>query len=220
MASLLEEELSERFLRRVANDVPENISFEFTSDKAMLAQYYQMRSRLSMGNCDVWDIAQEDALDRQGKIIIARQGRLCVAGANMLICSPRNRLHSTIEQDGIDLRNLLPELKLEHTPYAEFSRFVTLPEFADNKFRLQFHNNFKNRAQAYGVQYCFILAPRSWIQEYQIFCEKNGEKILELSHIEIPENSRYGGVPMALLGMQFAPLKTFSKAKTMLAVEA
>ncbi len=194
---LLENELQQRYQRY--SGLHKDVTFEFTRDPALLQQYYDLRWRIYT---EKWGLEHfpngPDEFDERGMVLVARKDKLVVAGIRMLVRSPRMNKPLQIEDDGIDLRQELPELNLAHVAYCELSRFARLPEYRGPEFAVQINRACKRKAIAHGIKYGFVLSPRSQARSYRLINQHEGEKYVICDHVEIPDHDDFEGIKMML----------------------
>ncbi len=195
----IEKEMVQRFLRVPRQTNYGDIVYEFTRDPALLQQYYELRQymythRISSPCYE----AKPTPHDKVGKILVARMGKLCVGGVRMIIKTPRSRHNLTLEDDGVDIKTLLPEYGLEHTAYTEYSCLVRLPEFRGHDFILHYHEAARRKAKAYGAKYIFYISSGEHARNYRVMFRNHKDKCRIFDHIEIPDQERYEGTKMVL----------------------
>jgi len=106
------------------------ITFEFSKCDQMLEQYYWLREecfRKELG-LEAFDGA-EDIYDQNGKILIVRDGDTCVGGVRITGCSLFGQSLMPLEQKGLDITQMLPQLALPLAPYCQWERLVLRPEY-------------------------------------------------------------------------------------------
>lgn len=106
------------------------ITFEFSKCDNMLEQYYWLREecfRKELG-LKAFDGA-EDIYDQNGKILIVRDGNTCVGGVRITGCSLFSQSLMPLEQKGLNITQMLPQLTLPLAPYCQWERLVLRPEY-------------------------------------------------------------------------------------------
>lgn len=107
-----------------------SITFEFTKCESMLEQYYWLREECFRRELGVQDFnGAEDEHDQNGKILIVRDGQTCVGGVRITGCSLFGQSLMPLEQHGLDISQLLPQLSLPLAPYCQWERLVLRPEY-------------------------------------------------------------------------------------------
>ena len=106
------------------------IIFEFSKQEDLLKQYYKLREecfRNELG-LDAFD-GTEDKYDKNGKILIVRDGQTCVGGVRITGCFLFGESLMPLEQKGLDISQILPRLSLSLAPYCQWERLVLRPEY-------------------------------------------------------------------------------------------
>lgn len=186
-----EQALYARFSRPVKKIA--DLTFEFTRDKGLLQQYYNLREEMYTR---VWGLshfnAQEDEFDRRSHIVVARRGRQVVGGARLTIHSPRNPLPLPMECEEFCLEKLLPkEYGLAHCRYGEFSRLAVLPEFAGLSY--DFAAQIRRKSIANGLSYTFAISPLPQIRNFRQTANKLKLTSEVLRDIHVPPKDGYDG---------------------------
>jgi len=185
------------------------VVFEFTNDPGQLHQYYRLRDQLFIS---VWGLnhipGAEEALDKASHIMVARQGLLCVGGGRLTISSAAHRQLMPMESEDFALGNVLPELDLAQSTYAELSRFAIMQDFRDDKIFPELLSRFIRRAIAEGVDYLFHAAPLSATKSYRQSVQALGFDCHTRRDLEIPDREEFDGVKMALSVMDLTSAKT------------
>ncbi|WP_372742561.1 hypothetical protein, partial [Neptunomonas sp.] len=107
-----------------------NIHFELTKNPQHLNDYYKIREE-----CFRTDLlltafdGSEDQHDKEGYILIARDGDRCIGGARINGCSPKADTRLPIENDDFIIKDLFPDLSLEKHAYCQWTRLALLPEY-------------------------------------------------------------------------------------------
>ena len=201
----MEDELIRRFRRGITPH--RELVFEFTKDPACLHQYYDLRERMYAECLGLKHFSgAEDESDRNSMILIARKGNQVVGGARMNIRNPRNETLLPMEEHGVELQKLLPELELEHTTYCEFSRLARLPDYRGAEFAVQMNRAFKRKAIAHGVQYCFVLASQSQTRNYRRINLIDRDEYIIRDDIGIYPHPIYEGLKMVLSYLEYPPV--------------
>lgn len=107
-----------------------SITFEFSKQESLLKQYYKLREecfRNELG-LEAFD-GTEDKYDQNGKILIVRDGQTCVGGVRITGCSLFGRSLMPLEQKGLNISEMLPQLSLSLVPYCQWERLVLRPEY-------------------------------------------------------------------------------------------
>ena len=107
-----------------------SITFEFSKQDDFLERYYLLREecfRKELG-LDAFDGA-EDVYDQAGDILIVRDGDTCVGGVRITGCALSGQNMMPLEQKGLDMAQVLPQLSLPLGPCCQPERFVLQPEY-------------------------------------------------------------------------------------------
>ena len=90
----------------------EELVFEFTRDPALIHQYHRIyEEQFRIVHHAVNYRSQQDEHDRNGYIMIVRDGNLCVGGARLSIKTPRKRQSLPIEMNEFRLSDYFPQLE-------------------------------------------------------------------------------------------------------------
>ena len=107
-----------------------SITFEFSKCQNLLEQYYALREecfRRELG-LSAFDGA-EDHYDQEGKILIARDGNICIGGVRITGCSLFGQSLTPLEHKGLNVSEMLPQLSLPLAPYCQWERLVLRSEY-------------------------------------------------------------------------------------------
>lgn len=178
---------------RHAVEMPrQEVVCEFTKDKALLHQYYELRERMYIS---VWGLkdfnGQEDEFDKRSHIVVARKGKQVVGGARFTIKSPRNPHRLPMERDNFLLEKLFPELKAGEGSYGEYSKLAAQPEF--NGLTLDITRCIKRKAIANNVKIIYAISPLSQARNHRITASKAGMSCTIFKNIEVPTRDGYEG---------------------------
>lgn len=176
----------------------EAVVYEFSKDKALLHQYYELRHKMytNMWNLEHFE-GGEDFYDSCSEILIARLGKLCVGGARITVKKPDIRL--PMEGDDFNLEALLPEYDLKHNTYAECSRLAMLPQFRDGDNITDMYATLNAKGVSMGVRYAFAIAPISQARGYCMMHHRMGIHTYKLlKHVAVPDRPEFEGIRMCL----------------------
>src|SRR2546425_235825 len=110
-----EETLARRYSRK--RYLLENLTFEFTRDRGLLHQYYEIRkneynavySKLFHVDKNYYD--GESDHDRSGHIMVVRGGNFCVGGVRININTPRKPQLLPVEIEDFRVEKYFPQLR-------------------------------------------------------------------------------------------------------------
>jgi hypothetical protein len=113
-----------------------NAPFEFfeTAERDLIAEYISVRRRVFRLHYP-WlpeEFGREDETDRVGHIVLARRDGIVSGGARLTVSLPGHPRKLPLEEAGFDLHGseLLQDLNLARTPYAEIGRMAVDPSCA------------------------------------------------------------------------------------------
>lgn len=107
-----------------------SITFEFTTDPKLLAQYYQIREECFRKQLGIQSFdGSEDAEDRAADILIARDGDRCIGGARVSGTSASCSVRLPMESDDFVLHEIFPELAHQGRSYCQWTRLALLSEY-------------------------------------------------------------------------------------------
>jgi hypothetical protein len=190
-------ERAERTLKRKSQS--KELVYEFTRDEGLLHQYYLLRSQMLQRALGVMVEPIRDEYDDYSQILVVRKGRQVVAGARMVVCSPRTNRPLAIEVDGFRVRDALPHLNLENEKYCEFSRFVVLEEFQHGDIVAEMFKRLSSRFEAMGVRYGFSAAPSIMMRIHRKICSQQGYRYTKLPEVQLPERPEYESQKLTLV---------------------
>ncbi len=185
----LEEALAKRYSSK-GSIAHEPVVYEFTTDRALLHQYYQLREHMyrKAFKTDKF-VGQEDVYDKLSHILIARRGKLCVGGMRITVREADEVFDLPMETSGFSLKNALPELDLGMYRHAEISRFAILDSEEDKEILYNMckvlYDKLLQLEVDYGFARCTKLMARSW----KMFANKFGSIGTHVrDDINLPEN--------------------------------
>jgi hypothetical protein len=108
---------------------PEQVVYEFTSDKAMLHQYFRIREIMYRKIHHTKKFkGKQDWHDKIGHILIARRGKLCIGGCRLIIREGDEDFLLPMESDHFDVRQAFSNLPLKKMRHGEISRFAVMDD--------------------------------------------------------------------------------------------
>lgn len=190
--------MAERYTRKRRTE-PSDLVYEFTRDPGYLHQYYLLREKMYI---KVWGLthfeAPEDEYDRNSHIIVVRRGNHVVGGGRLTVSGPRKETLLPLEDENFRLRDLFPELKLEHNKYAEFSRMAIETEFQDGQCTVAMFEQVRRKLIALNVPHLFAMAPLPSVRLYRKACKSIGLNLVARQDIAIPERDGHEGIRMCM----------------------
>ena len=120
-------------------------TFEVSCDQRLLNQYYDLRERCYREELKLDDFdGSEEAMDREGDILLAHQGGQCIAGARI---SPAS---STALE--------LPELLRAGRHYCVWERFAVAPEHRSLQLNRDFNAGLIECSRGLGYDRALVLS--------------------------------------------------------------
>lgn len=121
------------------------IEFELCRNTSLLEQYYQLREQCYRKELRLPEFnGAEDDLDRQGQILIARQGNRCIGGARI---SPQ-----------VPLDKQLRELQLHPAACCIWERLVVDPSVRSVQLMRDFCTHLIGVSRTAGYHYALVLS--------------------------------------------------------------
>lgn len=154
--------------RRYTHKPPfsEETVFEITSDVGFLHQYFNLRNDDFFKSASAANHATtKDIFDDTSEIMVARRGRLCVAGGRLTIHTPSSQKALPMEY-ALSVAQLFPELDLAETTYAEISSIALMPDYRTN-LQPELITKLLQHAINSGVEYVFTLTNKHKAEQYQ-----------------------------------------------------
>jgi hypothetical protein len=119
-------------LQENRKELPDSLTYEFTTDMQYLRQYFFIREYAYRHDLQLKNFSgQEDTIDRYSHFLIARKGHFCIGGARLTVSSIKNRVLLPLESEEFRITEALPEL--ESVNYCELGRLAILPEYRKGK---------------------------------------------------------------------------------------
>jgi GNAT superfamily N-acetyltransferase len=126
-------------------EVTLSITFELCRDERLLEQYYDLREQCFRKELGLPDFdGGEDERDRQGQILIIRQGDRCIGGARIA--------------PGVSVDDQLRELAVNPRASCMWERFVVDPSVRSLKLIRDFLGHLIEFSQKLGYQYAVVLS--------------------------------------------------------------
>lgn len=196
-----ESALARRYTRSAEQ---EPLTFEFSTDEALLHQYYMLRERMFISTWGLKEFsAQEDNYDRTSDVLIVRRGNLCVGGARLTFSKPGDRPVLPMENPSFQLQQIFPDLDLEHKIYAECARMALLPEFRTKEVSFQIRHELIKHCVSKNADYAFWIAPLLQARNYRQTCVNLGYACKIRTDVEVPDREEYEGIKMYMAVLEF-----------------
>lgn len=145
-----------------------SISFEFTEDPRLLAQYYRIRETCFRQDLGLAEFdGSEDADDIEGQIVIARYGDRCVGGARINGTGPGHSRRLPLESDDFVMGEMLPKLTLHDRAYCQWTRLCLAPDYRTGEILRGLVEAVILLSAALGYRYAFNVACRSRARLYK-----------------------------------------------------
>lgn len=173
--------------------------YEYTADKDLLDQYYQLRE-----DCykQEWGLSVfsgvEDEHDKQGHILIVREGDKVIGGGRVVFRYNFSTLKLPMETDTFLLHEMLPEIGVGSKLIGEIGRIAVLPEYRGHKLAdIGFY--LLAKSQLCGCHYLTTVAPVKQAVRYTRIADKFGIKISTMESIPVADHPYYNHIEMRLL---------------------
>ncbi|NRA72640.1 MAG: hypothetical protein HRU24_16635 [Gammaproteobacteria bacterium] len=172
-----------------------HVVFEITNDQKLLNQYYSLREESYREVLSLSDFnGEEDELDRQSDILIARIGELCLGGIR--ICGSNSNSKSKplpLENLTEQLRVKLPFLDLDRNGYCQWMRLTLRPEIDIPKFNLQkqFCLALAKFSKSLGYRYGFCISGKVHHRFYKRLFKNFGYDYWSCENVEIAKEDDF-----------------------------
>jgi len=157
--------ITRRLLKPYSKNEP--VVYEFTQDRAMLHQYFRLRSIMydKVFKVDGYNWG-EDFYDKIGHILIARRGNLCLGGCRLIIREGDEAWPMPMESDEFNLRKTFADLPLDKVRHAEISRFAVMEDCGESNIFGELCKIVYDKVTTSDIHYLFVKSPyrmaRSW----------------------------------------------------------
>lgn len=209
--TLTEEDLYERFSREHAPLEP--VQYEFTTDRALLHQYYQLREVMyrKIFRTDRFH-AVEDVYDKFSHTLIARRGKLVVGGARITVREPDEEFLLPMETEGFNIRNLPQTAGNCKLCHCEISRFAILSDKYEKEIMQEMVKILIEKMVDLNVHHLFIKADYAMARNWRKMGTINGLTSNHIYHdVQIPEHPLLPEVNWRLLRIDVVPVVAPSK---------
>ncbi|MFT6914647.1 MAG: hypothetical protein ACJAWL_000943 [Motiliproteus sp.] len=178
------------------------VTFELTEDPRLLAQYYRIREACFRQDLGLTGFdGSEDADDRHGHIMIARDGDRCVGGARINGTGPGHSRRLPMETDdflmgevmGEVMGEMMPALTLDNRTYCQWTRLCLTPDYRIRQILRGLVQAVIVRSAALGYRYAFNVAGMSRARLYKRLHEVLGYRydICEQLLVPVEEGFRH-----------------------------
>ena len=181
----------------------------FTKDRNLLSGYYEVRQtcyRL-VRNGPRNFCGAEDQFDQNSDILVVTLGQRVVGGARISGAGLEKERHLPLEQDGLVLDDVFPELRLSEQTYCEFSRMAILPGYRTPALVDELICSLLTMAILRGYGFLFAMSPLVQARCYRKVVKNNDFPFDFLIHDQfvLPPKSEAecGSLKMFLSSLQF-----------------
>jgi len=176
-----------------------SLQFEITTDRQLLKQYFLIRERcfreeLGLSGFD----GSEDGWDRRSSILVAREGATVVGGMRITGRHPHLPQLLPIEDEGLTLQQVLPQLELSHHAYCQWSRLAILPDYRTTGTLRQFCAEMIDTSRELGYAFSFLVAGMNRSRLYKRLYSVLGYGYEILDGVKIPIEEGFNGLPHLL----------------------
>lgn len=114
-----------------------NITYIMTDRKDLKQQYYDIRQAVYKDAYNDSNVG-EDYIDHVSKIFVAKAGvGNVIGGIRLTVSTPAEPQILPIENCGVNLRELFPEIDFNNVVYGEATRLTVLPDYRDGEVSLK-----------------------------------------------------------------------------------
>lgn len=182
-----------------------SITFEFSKQDGLLEQYYWLREecfRKELG-LNAFNGA-EDVYDQTGNILIIRDGDTCVGGVRITGCSLFSQSLTPLENKGLNITQVLPQLDLPLAPYCQHERLVLRPEYRQTDVFRAVCKAIMRGCASLGYHYAFNVTGLKRARLYKRVHSNLGYDYKIYDHINMPVDQGFGHLEH-LLSIAFIP---------------
>lgn len=169
-----------------------NVVFEITTDPQLLNQYYKLRETSFKKILRLPDFCgQEEELDRQSDILIARVGTQCLGGVR--ICGVDESDLLPLESHRHDLPSQLPDLNLDQYGYCQWMRLTMCSDtlYPNEKLHQQFFLALTKFSVSLGYRYGFCLSSKVHQRFYKKFFSQYDCNYWSCEGINVASESKF-----------------------------
>lgn len=208
----------ETLFRRYRRKQPPDLVYEFTRDPGLLHQYYQIREQEFISVLGTYSYSgKETEHDRNGQVLVIRQGNFCIGGVRFNVKSPRKPALLPLEIDDFRIENHFPHLHLHELTYGQLGMFAVLPEFRRMEISREVFKRMFKKAEALNIKTLFCVSPMINSRLYRQDCIALGMETRIHTDIELPVYPTLEEVKLYLLSIELHPIGT--KAETVSGVK-
>ena len=171
------ESMQDAFIRRFgkAPKPPEPVVFEFTTDKALLHQYYRLRDQFfgrDLGHSD--GSGGADIHDKISEILVARRGNVLIGACRLTVREGDESFLLPMETDDFKLRELFPNLPLHRERHAAISKFAVLEEHRQQDILQGLCKIMFDKVIASDTHYIFVRTTRILARNWRMIANSFG----------------------------------------------
>jgi len=188
-----------------------DITYQFTHDKNLLDQYFELRKEIYIQDFNLQDFADhEDNFDDKEytHILVVCDGDRVIGGSRVIIHNKNSDIILPIESDSFLLKDILPELSLHNKSYSEVNRTVLLPEYRQGKIGEGIVHRVILYSKELGADYLFTVAPKIQARNNRKHCSNLAINFTIFDNISVPEKPSYRGKRMFLTLTNLQQLST------------
>lgn len=173
------------------------IRFEVSCDATSLQAYYKIREscfrkELGLPSFD----GSEDDFDREGLILIARDGDRCVGGARLSASS--SAMGTPLECEGMPLGSIFPQLQAGEGGYCQITRLAMEPAYRTPQSVRDLMVGCVDLAIEQGFDYAFCVAGMNRARLYKRVMSVLGYDYRIFEHVSVPPEKGFSGLPHLL----------------------
>lgn len=190
----IQESFIRRFMRSTKPASP--VIFEFTSDKALLHQYYRLRDQVfgrDIGASD--NQGGADLYDKISEILVARRGNVVIGACRLTLREGDESFPLPMESETFKLRQLFPDLPLNRERHGVLSKFAILEEHNQRDILYGLCQVMYDRVIALDIHYLFARATNySLARNWRLIANSFGAKHTTIcENIDVPDNPNFPG---------------------------
>ncbi|MEH6626405.1 MAG: GNAT family N-acyltransferase [Motiliproteus sp.] len=172
-----------------------SISFEISKDPVLLERYYNIREECFRRELGVRSFdGGEDVFDLTGKILIVKDGELCIGGARLSSSTSTNPGLLPMEKNGFLILREFPEIAHSNKGYCQWTRLALLPEYRTTTMLRMMTQVMINEVINQGYSYSFGISGLNRSRLYRRLHQAAGYNYEIRRDVKIQEEGAFAGL--------------------------
>jgi hypothetical protein len=169
----------------------EPLVLEFTTDKALLHQYYLLRNQM-IGRYINAPIVTDDVYDKISEILVARRGNAVIGGCRLTIREGDESFLLPMEHENFQLRDKFSDLPLNKERHGIISKFVILEEHRGDETLYGLSKIMFDKVVSLDTRYIFSCTSYVLARNWRKIANILGAKTTRICEdVEVPENPNF-----------------------------